>query len=147
MAPPANTTAASKPRRHKKRKSRTQVSDDSSSSSSSSDSDSSHSAAAAKPSKKAKTSKTSLPQARAQEQQQQLLPQPQPKADPTTTAFTSFMLQTSTLEFADDLDLVRAADDFKGGESIEMLVCALKQGTGCFSADEMRRVVGSGVEK
>ncbi|KAK3989684.1 ribosome-assembly protein 3-domain-containing protein [Cladorrhinum sp. PSN332] len=57
--------------------------------------------------------------------------------------FTSYYLQRATQEFAEDLDKVRGADDFKRDDAsgIQMLIAALQQGTGMFSLEEMRRVV------
>lgn len=55
--------------------------------------------------------------------------------------FTSHYLQRATTEFAEDLDQIRGADDFNGN-SLQILVHALKQGTGVWSEEEMRRIVG-----
>jgi ribosome assembly protein 3 len=57
-----------------------------------------------------------------------------------TAAFTKYYMQRATTEFADDLDRIRGADDFDD-EAVQMLVAALRQGTGGFGMDEMRRVV------
>ncbi|KAK4033017.1 ribosome-assembly protein 3-domain-containing protein [Parachaetomium inaequale] len=54
--------------------------------------------------------------------------------------FTSYYLQRATTEFAEDLDKVRAADDFKN-DALQMLVSALQQGTALFSPEEQRRIV------
>lgn len=54
--------------------------------------------------------------------------------------FTAYYLQRATAEFAEDLDKVRTADDFKN-DAIHVLVNALQQGTAMFSPEEQRRVV------
>ncbi|TPX09581.1 uncharacterized protein E0L32_009182 [Thyridium curvatum] len=69
---------------------------------------------------------------------------------PTTTAattstavsdqFTSFYLQRATREFAEDLDRVRAADDFRN-DALPMLVKALQQGTAMFTPEQQRAIV------
>ncbi len=59
--------------------------------------------------------------------------------------FTNFYLQRATVEFAEDLDKIRNADDFKD-EALPVLIQALRQGTGLFSAEEQRRVVSAAVE-
>ncbi|KAK3936891.1 putative ribosome assembly protein 3 protein [Diplogelasinospora grovesii] len=56
--------------------------------------------------------------------------------------FTSYYLQRATQEFAEDLDKVRSADDFKSGpDGIAMLVHALQQGTALFSSEDQRRII------
>ncbi|KAI3393541.1 hypothetical protein diail_4178 [Diaporthe ilicicola] len=57
-----------------------------------------------------------------------------------SAAFTSFYLQQATKEFAEDLDKIRNADDFKS-EAISTLVSALSQGTAMFSPADQRRIV------
>ncbi|KAL1846252.1 hypothetical protein Daus18300_014306 [Diaporthe australafricana] len=57
-----------------------------------------------------------------------------------SAAFTSFYLQQATKEFAEDLDKIRNADDFKS-EAIPTLVSALSQGTAMFSPADQRRIV------
>ncbi|KAF6812543.1 hypothetical protein CSOJ01_05092 [Colletotrichum sojae] len=54
--------------------------------------------------------------------------------------FTSFYLQRTTQEFAEDLDKVREADDFKV-DSLPFLIHALQQGTALYSAADQARVV------
>ncbi|KAH8195772.1 hypothetical protein TruAng_010074 [Truncatella angustata] len=54
--------------------------------------------------------------------------------------FTSFYLQQATKEFAEDLDKVRNADDFKG-DAFPMLIRALQQGTALFSSADQRRIM------
>ncbi|KAI2603007.1 ribosome-assembly protein 3-domain-containing protein [Hypoxylon fragiforme] len=69
--------------------------------------------------------------------------------DATTQEFTSYYLQQSTKEFAEDLDKIRNADDFKG-DAIAMLVQSLQQGTSLFSTADQKRVIEaqkSGVSK
>lgn len=57
-----------------------------------------------------------------------------------TADFTSYYLQRATKEFAEALDGVRAADDFKN-DALQILVGALQQGTEMFSPEEQRRIV------
>ncbi|KAI0443077.1 ribosome-assembly protein 3-domain-containing protein [Xylaria telfairii] len=65
------------------------------------------------------------------------------KEDTDTNAaadFTSYYLQQSTKEFAEDLDKIRSAGDFKG-DALPMLINSLQQGTSMFSAADQRRIV------
>ncbi|KAK0260370.1 hypothetical protein LTR01_004773 [Friedmanniomyces endolithicus] len=55
-------------------------------------------------------------------------------------AFEDFYLRQATKEFANDLNKLRAANDFHGTESIALLVRALRQGTACFGVEERVRV-------
>ena len=55
-------------------------------------------------------------------------------------------MQRATQEFAEDLDKIRGADDFKD-DSVGILVGALKQGVEGFSTEERRRVVKEGEGK
>ncbi|KAK3313931.1 ribosome-assembly protein 3-domain-containing protein [Apodospora peruviana] len=55
--------------------------------------------------------------------------------------FTSYYLQRVTKEFAEDLDKVRSADDFKSDAALPLLINALQQGTALFSPEEQRRIV------
>ena len=50
------------------------------------------------------------------------------------------------MEFAEDLDRIRGADDFKD-DALEILIAALRQGTGVFKEEEKRRIVTAGVEQ
>jgi ribosome assembly protein 3 len=72
------------------------------------------------------------------------MPQPAGKSvvDPT---FSSYYLQRTTQELADDLEKVRTAEDFKA-DSVPFLVEALQQGAAQFSAQDQKRVV-TAVEK
>ncbi|ORY60712.1 ribosome-assembly protein 3-domain-containing protein, partial [Pseudomassariella vexata] len=54
--------------------------------------------------------------------------------------FTSFYLQQATKEFAEDLDKVRNADDFKG-DALPMLIKGLQQGTALFSKADQQRIL------
>ncbi|KAI3319037.1 ribosome-assembly protein 3-domain-containing protein [Xylariaceae sp. AK1471] len=54
--------------------------------------------------------------------------------------FTSYYLQQSTKEFAEDLDKIRSADDFKG-DALPLLINSLQQGTSMFSAADQKRIV------
>lgn len=58
------------------------------------------------------------------------------------TAFTQHYMQRVTSEFAEDLDKIRNADDFKGTASVEILIRALRQGADDWSVENMKRVVG-----
>ncbi|KAI0206017.1 ribosome-assembly protein 3-domain-containing protein [Astrocystis sublimbata] len=62
------------------------------------------------------------------------------KAD--AAGFTSYYLQQSTKEFAEDLDKIRSADDFKG-DALPMLINSLQQGTSMFSAADQRRIANA----
>ncbi|EOO02571.1 putative ribosome assembly protein 3 protein [Phaeoacremonium minimum UCRPA7] len=63
------------------------------------------------------------------------------KSDKEVAAdFTSYYLQRATQEFADDLDKVRNADDFRA-DALPLLVHALQQGTATFSPADKRRIV------
>lgn len=54
--------------------------------------------------------------------------------------FTSYYLQRATKEFAEDLDKIRNADDFRN-DAIPLLVNALSQGTAMFPPADQRRIV------
>lgn len=56
--------------------------------------------------------------------------------------FTSYYLQRATKEFAEDLDKIRNADDFRN-DAIPMLINALSQGTTMFSLADQRRIVAA----
>ncbi|KAK5625504.1 hypothetical protein RRF57_001220 [Xylaria bambusicola] len=58
----------------------------------------------------------------------------------TEADFTSYYLQQSTKEFAEDLDKIRNADDFKG-DALPMLIRSLQQGTSMFSATDQKRIM------
>jgi len=55
-------------------------------------------------------------------------------------------MQRATQEFAEDLDRIRGADDFRD-DALPLLINALQQGTSVFSKEEQRRVVTAGLEK
>jgi ribosome assembly protein 3 len=59
--------------------------------------------------------------------------------------FTSYYLQRATKEFAEDLDKVRTASDFKN-DALPLLVHALQQGTAIFSPRDQRKIVEAGTE-
>jgi len=63
-----------------------------------------------------------------------------------SAAFTKYYLQHATQELAEDLDKVRAADDFRD-DALPLLVNALQQGASAFSIEEQRRIVMAGMEK
>jgi ribosome assembly protein 3 len=63
-----------------------------------------------------------------------------------TAAFTKFYMQRSTIEFSEDLDRIRVADDFKD-DALPLLVNALQQGTSLFSIEDQRRIVMAGMRK
>lgn len=63
-----------------------------------------------------------------------------------SAAFSKYYLQRVTQEFGEDLDRVRAADDFKD-DAFALLVNALQQGTSIYSSEEQRRIVTAGETK
>ncbi|KAK4136166.1 hypothetical protein BT67DRAFT_375928 [Trichocladium antarcticum] len=67
-------------------------------------------------------------------------PQPTPGPSQVAADFTAYYLQRATHEFAEDLDRVRAAADFKH-DALAVLVHALQQGTALFAPAEQRRIV------
>jgi ribosome assembly protein 3 len=60
----------------------------------------------------------------------------------TSPEFSSYYLQQAAKEFAEDLDKVRKAHDFKD-HSVTYLVHALQQGTSLFSAADQERLANS----
>lgn len=62
--------------------------------------------------------------------------------DQIKAAFSQQYMQRITTEFAEDLDKIRGADDFKGADSVEVLIRALRQGVDGWSVENMKRVVG-----
>jgi ribosome assembly protein 3 len=60
-----------------------------------------------------------------------------------SVAFNKYYMQKVTEEFADDLDHIRSADDFKD-KALVVLVNALQQGMEIFSKEEQRRIVMAG---
>lgn len=82
-----------------------------------------------------------------QQQQRPAKPETGPETERDKAAFTSYYLQRATREFAEDLDAVRAADDFSsgggGGAALRTLVGSLTQGVEMFSPAERRRVVAA----
>lgn len=67
-------------------------------------------------------------------------PLPTPKSETThttTDSFEDFYLQQITNEFADDIDKIRQASDFKES-SLPVLVAALKQGATLYTEEERR---------
>ncbi|KAK0611175.1 ribosome-assembly protein 3-domain-containing protein [Immersiella caudata] len=73
-------------------------------------------------------------------------PQPRKTDKEVSSEFTSYYLQRATKEFAEDLDKVRTADDFKN-DAIHVLVNALQQGTAMFAPEKQRRVVETKLTK
>lgn len=61
--------------------------------------------------------------------------------------FEAFYLKQVTAEFANDLDKLRSAGDFREERSVGILVEALKQGVACFSKNERMRVGGAAVSE
>ena len=55
-------------------------------------------------------------------------------------------MQQATTEFAEDLESLRGAGDFRD-DALPMLVNALQQGTSIFSMEEQRRIVTAGMAK
>lgn len=62
-------------------------------------------------------------------------------------AFERFYLKQATTEFADDLDKLRSAGDFRGEKSVGIIVEALKQGVACFAKEERMRVGGAALSQ
>lgn len=72
---------------------------------------------------------------------------PTPKSEAThDDSFEGFYLQQITHEFADDIDKIRQASDFKE-ESLPVLVAALKQGANIYTEEERRDWVGHPAKK
>ncbi|MCJ1432611.1 hypothetical protein MMC27_001968 [Xylographa pallens] len=65
---------------------------------------------------------------------------------PPAATFESFYLQAVTREFADDIDRVRNASDFKD-RSVPILIEALRQGVGIYGEEERERVMGRGKQR
>lgn len=68
---------------------------------------------------------------------------PKSESETTTTtlhtdSFEDVYLQQITLEFADDIDKIRQASDFKEEKSLPVLVAALKQGANIYTEEERR---------
>ncbi|PSR85468.1 ribosome-assembly protein 3-domain-containing protein [Coniella lustricola] len=59
-----------------------------------------------------------------------------------SAAFTSYYLQRATKEFAEDLDTIRNADDFRN-DAVPILINALSQGTTMFSPVDQRRIAAT----
>ncbi|KAI4693122.1 uncharacterized protein J4E88_001493 [Alternaria novae-zelandiae] len=166
MAAQRGASGIEKKKRSKKRRTRTEVS-----SSSESDSDVSSvksqkvaaveegtkdvspapAPAPAKKEKKKKKSKTgSAPEAQPDEDvaMMDVPASPPPKQAASKASqqaqddFGALYLRKIAAEFADDLDKVREAPDFKAS-SVPMLIHALKQGESLYSVEERKRVVGA----
>ncbi len=60
--------------------------------------------------------------------------------------FTAYYMQRATHEFAEDLDKIRNADDFKN-DALPMLIRTLQQGTAMFSAEAQKRIVAATAEE
>ncbi|KAH8661401.1 ribosome-assembly protein 3-domain-containing protein [Tricladium varicosporioides] len=129
-----NSKAQAKPKRHKKRKSRTQVS---------SDSDSDYSIAKSpSPPRISPSNLSKLDRPSEKSTEHKTIISKQHEID---AAFTKFYMQQATTEFAEDLDKLRQASDFKD-DALPILIEALQQGTGMWDAEERRRVVLAGKE-
>jgi len=59
----------------------------------------------------------------------------QPSSTAAEDAFTTYYLRQITTNFADDLEKIRGASDFKAN-SLPMLIEALSQGRSCFRESE-----------
>ena len=59
-----------------------------------------------------------------------------------SSEFSSYYLQRATKEFAEDLDKIRNADDFKN-DAVSVLVHSLQQGTAMFSPEDQRQIVAT----
>lgn len=71
-------------------------------------------------------------------------PQLQMSSNTTDDEFNKFYMQLLTSEFAQDLDLLRASNDF-GQPSLPLLIDALKQGVNIFDPDQ-RKLLLNGVD-
>lgn len=60
-----------------------------------------------------------------------------------SAAFRKYYMQHATLEFAEDLDRIRGADDFNDS-ALPTLVSALEAGTAVFPIEDQRRIVMAG---
>ena len=70
-----------------------------------------------------------------------LHPSHQPSPLPKPLDFEAYYLQKVTAEFADDIDKVRNANDFKES-SVPILIEALRQGAVLYGEEERKRVMG-----
>ncbi|KAI9724615.1 MAG: hypothetical protein M1828_003639 [Chrysothrix sp. TS-e1954] len=68
---------------------------------------------------------------------------PQDRPNPARTDFETWYLRAVTAQYAEDLDKLRNAPDFRDG-FVPQLVDALRQGAGCFSREERELVMGRG---
>lgn len=59
--------------------------------------------------------------------------------DQSSAAFAGYYMQQATKEFAEDLDKIRTADDFKG-DALPLLINSLRQGTSMFTPADQKRV-------
>ena len=72
-------------------------------------------------------------------------PSPPPsQPDPQPQSFESLYLHLITAEFANDIDKVRHAPDFKPPASVALLVQALRAGAGGFGEGERGRIMRAG---
>jgi ribosome assembly protein 3 len=60
-----------------------------------------------------------------------------------SSLFSKYYMQRVTIEFAEDLDRIRGADDFRDN-ALPLLVNALQQGISVFSIEDQKRVVLAG---
>lgn len=88
------------------------------------------------------TSQTSTPSQKSEKPAKSKNP-PISKEHELDAAFTKFYMQQATTEFAEDLDKVRQASDFKD-DALPILIQALQQGTEMWGIEEKRRVVLAG---
>ncbi|KAI9798556.1 MAG: hypothetical protein M1833_004693 [Piccolia ochrophora] len=74
-------------------------------------------------------------------QLQQPTPASKPKPSSTTASFEDVYLRKVTAELSEDIDAVRAADDFSD-RSVAVLVRALRQGVGIYGQEARRTAMG-----
>lgn len=79
-----------------------------------------------------------------QKQNEPELPKEMTDAE-VSASFSKFYRQRAAQEFAEDLDRVRGAEDFRD-DLLPLLINALQQGTSVFSIEEQKRVITAGVE-
>lgn len=63
-------------------------------------------------------------------------------SDQTAADFTDYYLQRATKEFAEDLDKIRTAGDFKG-DALPLLIGSLSQGMSVFPKSDQIRVANA----
>jgi ribosome assembly protein 3 len=60
-----------------------------------------------------------------------------------SSAFAKYYMQRATVEFSEDLDRIRGAEDFKD-DALPLLINALQKGASVFSIEEQQKIVTAG---